>query len=197
MRRQDKAILDPAIAADVLLRMPVGYLALADDDGPFTMPINFVYVPDERCVYFHSAGAGRKVQAFTGNPRVGLTVCEHLGTVAHWVPGSVGMAYRSVMIRGQIRPVTDLAEETRILQLILDKYVPGFFQRPLSPRYVDRYRSRLGSRVLVLAIDVAEIAAKQDLPNGKPFFTPGMTIRDLAVPHLKTPRIPRQPSADE
>ncbi|BDG59581.1 pyridoxamine 5'-phosphate oxidase family protein [Caldinitratiruptor microaerophilus] len=187
MRRHDKAFHDPQAIADLMRRAPTGFLALADAEGPFAVPVNFAYVAEEQRIYFHSAAEGRKVAAMDGSPRAGFTVCEYLGTMPDRVPGKVGTAYRSVMARGRLRRVTDLAEETRVLQLLLDKYVPGFFDRPLLPSHVDRYRSSRGSRVLVVAFEIEELTAKAALPRGRAIFTPGMTVRDLPLVRTRSP----------
>ncbi|CAM5703398.1 Pyridoxamine 5-phosphate oxidase OS=Lysinibacillus sphaericus OX=1421 GN=LS41612_12135 PE=4 SV=1 [Lysinibacillus sphaericus] len=47
----------------------------------------------------------------------------------------------SVIVFGKAQHITDLDEATHMLQEMLNKYVPGYYNRPLSEQHVDKYRS--------------------------------------------------------
>ncbi|MNZ76219.1 Pyridoxamine 5'-phosphate oxidase [compost metagenome] len=77
----------------------------------------------------------------------------------------------SVMIFGQAEPVVDLDEATYMLQEMMNKYVPGYYNRPLSRQHVDKYRSAVfGGPVQVYRIDPQHITAKENPIEGEKMF---------------------------
>jgi len=68
MRRQDKQILDPAEIDAIIYKAEICRLALAIDNEPYLVPLNFGY--DGEAIYLHTAGSGRKITFFETNPRV-------------------------------------------------------------------------------------------------------------------------------
>ncbi|WP_340582313.1 pyridoxamine 5'-phosphate oxidase family protein, partial [Staphylococcus aureus] len=72
-------------------------------------------------------------------------------------------AYMSVMVFGKAQPISDLNEATHMLQEMINKYVPGYYNRPLSQQHVDKYRSAVfGGPVQVYRIDPQQITAKEN-----------------------------------
>lgn len=108
------------------------------------------------------------------NPEVSFTVCEEYGTITDPVPTKTDTAYMSVMVFGKARIVSDLEEETGALQAMLDKYVPGYYDRALSQQYVDKYRSSVyGTRVQVYRIESEKLSAKENPIDEEKMFVPG------------------------
>lgn len=69
----------------------------------------------------------------------------------------------SVMIFGKAELIVDLDEATYMLQEMLHKYVPGYYNRPLSKQHVDKYRSAVfNTSVQVYRIDPHHITAKEN-----------------------------------
>ncbi|TCZ80113.1 pyridoxamine 5'-phosphate oxidase family protein [Paenibacillus albiflavus] len=138
----------------------VGFLGLANDDQPYVVPLNYVWW-NER-IYFHGADTGRKVTMMDNNPNVCFTVSQAYGTITDPVPAHTDTAYMSVMLFGRGERVTDLDEATAALQQMLNKYVPGYYDRPLSKNHVDKYRSSYGSGALIYRILPETISAKDN-----------------------------------
>ncbi|MNP02306.1 Pyridoxamine 5'-phosphate oxidase [compost metagenome] len=68
----------------------------------------------------------------------------------------------SVMIFGQAEPITDLDEATHVLQEMMNKYVPGYYNRPLSKQHVEKYRSAVfGGPVQVYRVIPSHMTAKE------------------------------------
>ncbi|WP_342437742.1 pyridoxamine 5'-phosphate oxidase family protein [Paenibacillus sp. FSL L8-0436] len=138
----------------------IGYLGLVDGNLPYVVPLNYVW--SEGKLYIHGAGDGRRNQVMSENPEVCFTVCEEYGTITDPVPAKTDTAYMSVMIFGQAEPITDLDEATHVLQGLINKYVPGYYNRPLSKQHVDKYRSAVfGGPVQVYRVIPHHMTAKE------------------------------------
>ncbi|MFC6647799.1 MULTISPECIES: pyridoxamine 5'-phosphate oxidase family protein [Paenibacillus] len=151
---------DEARIEAFLQQTRIGYLGLVDGDHPYVVPLNYVWMDGK--LYFHGAGDGRRNQVMSANSEVCFTVCEEYGTITDPVPAKTDTAYMSVMIFGQAEPITDLDEATQVLQEMMNKYVPGYHNRPLSKQHVDKYRSAVfGGPVQVCRITPRHITAKE------------------------------------
>lgn len=143
-----------------LQQAKTGYLGLVDGNLPYVVPLNYVWTQGK--LYFHGAGDGRRNQVMNENPEVCFTVCESYGTITDPVPAKTDTAYMSVMIFGQAEPITDLDEATHVLQEMINKYVPGFYNRPLPKQHVDKYRSAVfGGPVQVCRVIPHHLTAKE------------------------------------
>ncbi|HWQ73762.1 MAG TPA: pyridoxamine 5'-phosphate oxidase family protein [Syntrophomonas sp.] len=122
----------------------VGIVSMEAGEYPYAVPVNYVMMNE--CVYFHSAGSGKKTDILAQTPKVCFTVFEEIGTETNPVPCHVDTAYMSVMIMGTAGRVEDTNEATAALQRLLDKYLPGIFKQPLSPALVEKYRSSMDTK---------------------------------------------------
>jgi uncharacterized protein len=159
-----------------LKRTRIGYLGLVDGNAPYVVPLNYVWMDGK--LYFHGAGDGRRNRVMNENSEVCFTVCEEYGTIADPVPAKTDTAYMSVMLFGQAEPITDLDEATGVLQEMLNKYVPGYYNRPLSKQHVDKYRSAVfGGPVQVCRLVPRHITAKESPIIEGDMFRTGATER--------------------
>ncbi|GGL64863.1 pyridoxamine 5'-phosphate oxidase family protein [Sporolactobacillus putidus] len=151
-----------------LTKARVGFLGLADTDRPYVVPLNYVWHNGR--IYFHGADTGRKADIMNINSSACFTVCEEYGTMTHPVPAHTDTAYMSVILFGQVARISDLDEATEALQQMLDKYVPEFYNRPLSKRHVEKYRSSLGSAAAIFCLQPDQLSAKENpLDPGRKF----------------------------
>ncbi|MFJ7737755.1 pyridoxamine 5'-phosphate oxidase family protein [Lysinibacillus sp. NPDC097287] len=151
----------------------VGHLGLSDGKHPYVVPLNFVWLHDK--IYFHGAEGGRRNQIMKDNAKVCFTVCAEYGTITDPVPAKTDTAYMSVMLFGEAEPVIDLGEATSMLQEMMDKYVPGYYSRPLSKQHVDKYRSAVyGSAVQVYCIKPHQLTAKESPFEDGKIFKPNL-----------------------
>jgi nitroimidazol reductase NimA-like FMN-containing flavoprotein (pyridoxamine 5'-phosphate oxidase superfamily) len=107
------------------------------------------------------------------NPRVCFTVSEEYGTIVNPVPAHTDTAYMSVIAFGKAKRITDLAEAREVLQKLLEKYVPRYFESPLAKQHVEKYRSSLGSATAVFCIDAEHLTAKENPMNQEMSYYPG------------------------
>ena len=69
MRRNDRQVFDGEIDA-ILRRGRVLHLGLQDGDAPYVVPVNYGFAVEDgkRVLYFHGAGAGKKLDLLRRNP---------------------------------------------------------------------------------------------------------------------------------
>ena len=68
-------------------------LATSADNTPHVRIVNFIYVPEERRIYFATFADHAKVSEIAANPAVSFTTIPHDGSTAH--VRAVGRAVRS------------------------------------------------------------------------------------------------------
>ena len=106
-----KILTDRAEMEAVIAKCPYCLVGLTDDRGePYVVPMNFAYA--DGVVYLHSGPGGSKVRFATERPR--------------WMHAQMACSYsmkaRSVMCRGSVAFVEDLAEKRRALDLMMKHY---------------------------------------------------------------------------
>lgn len=140
----------------------VGTLSMCAEDGrPYAVPVNYVYWNNK--VYIHGMGSGKKNQLLSANASVCFTVFEEFGTVADPLPAKCDTAYLSVVICGKAVLVEDLPEKTQALVRLVEKFMPRYFTTPLSPQFVEQYRSAFDDKaVAVYRIDTECLTAKEN-----------------------------------
>lgn len=173
--RQEKLICKDEIRIDEFLSQSrTGYLGLTDGEIPYVVPLNFVWM--NGAVYFHGAAQGKKIDLIHANPNCCFTVSEDYGTMVSPIPAKTDTAYMSVMLFGVLEAVTELEEATAAMQVMLDKYVPGYYDKNLSQSHVEKYRSSLGSHTLVFRLTPNVRTAKENQLDPQWSFYPGRKI---------------------
>lgn len=124
IRRKDRAVTDDAWIRTFLHRAAVAVLATAEGDQPFITNNLFAYDEAAHCLIMHTALTGRARTVIETNPRVCVSAMEmgRLLPAAEALEFSV--EYASVVVFGRAHVVTDRADATRCLQLLMDKYAP-------------------------------------------------------------------------
>lgn len=161
MRMFNRICEDQQKIHTLLGKTQTGFLGLSSEDMPYIVPLNYVW--HDGNVYFHGANEGRKVDIIRDNANATFVVCESYGTMVNPVPADTDTAYLSVMLFGKMEMVTELAEATSIMQLLLDKYVPGYYEASLSQKHVEKYRSSLGGKTVIYKLVTSKITAKENI----------------------------------
>lgn len=176
IRQQKLACTDQSKINEFLQSAKTGFLGLSDGALPYVIPLNFVWMND--AIYFHGASEGRKVKIIQENASACFTVSEDQGTITNPVPAITDTAYMSVMIFGEAKIVNDLDEAVQVMQKMLDKYVPGYYEELLSKSHVDKYRSSLGSRTAIYKIKAKDMTAKENPIQLEKLFYKGKTVQN-------------------
>lgn len=102
----------------------VGHIASSADEQPFINPTTFWLDEENHQIVFHSNVAGRVRSNIESNPKVSLEASE----LGRFLPSNVALEFslqfRSVVVFGSARLVTDPAEARRLLYGLIGKYFP-------------------------------------------------------------------------
>ncbi|MFT8394456.1 pyridoxamine 5'-phosphate oxidase family protein [Propionibacterium sp.] len=162
---------DQAAIGSFLESQRIGVLGLETPDGPYAVPVNFLW--HRGAIYFHGMGSGRKVDVLRGGPRACFTVFHEDGTVTDPMPCHADTAYTSVLVFGDAEEISDPAESAEILQLLVEKFLPGQYNNRLTGKLVENYRSGMDNRpVAVFKISPTQITAKQNRADQADIFEP-------------------------
>jgi uncharacterized protein len=103
----------------------VGHIATSIDGQPFINPTTFWYDEPNHQIVFHSNVAGRVRSNIESNPKVSLEASE----LGRFLPSNVALEFslqfRSVIVYGSARVVSDPAEARRLLYGLIAKYFPA------------------------------------------------------------------------
>ncbi|GGV46525.1 pyridoxamine 5'-phosphate oxidase family protein [Streptomyces spectabilis] len=196
-RARERAAYDRALVHAILDESYVCHLAFVRDGAPVVLPTLYGRVGER--LYVHGSTGSRPLRmAGAAQPDdgadPGLPVCL---TVTH-VDGLVlarsafhhSINYRSVVVHGIARPVTDPEEKRTALDALVEHVVPGRAadSRPANAKEL--------AATAVLSLDLAEVSAK--VRTGGPNDDP----EDMDLPHwagvvpLRKGYDPVVPSAD-
>lgn len=118
MRRKNRQLSEDE-CVEILTNEPRGVLAiLGDYDYPYTVPMSHVYVDGK--IYFHGAQRGHKVDAVKKHDKVSYCVVDS-GVKAE---DSWWYTFRSVVVFGKIKMLTDRDEKIDKLICLGDKFFP-------------------------------------------------------------------------
>ncbi|WP_314414012.1 pyridoxamine 5'-phosphate oxidase family protein [Streptomyces kroppenstedtii] len=171
-RSRDRAAYDHEMVLSILDEGYVCHLGFIRDGAPVVLPTLYGRVGER--LYVHGSTGSRPLR-MAGQTDPGLPVCL---TVTH-VDGLVlarsafhhSINYRSVVVHGVARQVTDPEEKRRALDALVDHVVPG---RSHDSRAANAKELAATS---VLRLDLDEVSAK--LRTGGPNDEP----EDLGLPH--------------
>ncbi|MEV4432626.1 pyridoxamine 5'-phosphate oxidase family protein [Streptomyces sp. NPDC049585] len=172
-RYRERASYDRATVHAILDDGYVCHLGFVRDGAPVVLPTIYGRVGER--LYIHGSTGSRPLRAAGEAHEPGMPVCV---TVTH-VDGLVlarsafnhTLNYRSVVIQGTARPVTDAEELTTALDALVDQAVPGRSAdcRPATRKEV--------AATAVLRVDLTEVSAK--IRNAPP----ANDAADAALPH--------------
>ncbi|WP_069174222.1 pyridoxamine 5'-phosphate oxidase family protein [Streptomyces griseus] len=171
-RSRDRASYDREVVHAILDEAYLCHLGFVRDGAPVVLPTLFGRVGER--LYVHGSTGSRPLRT-AGQADPGIAVCL---TVTH-VDGLVlarsafhhSMNYRSVVVHGTARTVTDPEERRIALDAIVDQVVPG---RSTDSRPAD---AKELAATAVVRLDLDEVSAK--IRTGGPHDEP----EDLALPY--------------
>jgi nitroimidazol reductase NimA-like FMN-containing flavoprotein (pyridoxamine 5'-phosphate oxidase superfamily) len=144
-RRKERAMKTSREMVLLLERMRVGRLAVTTEDGPYIVPVNYLFF--EGSIYFHSGLSGRKMDALRADSRVCFLVDE-VGPQVLWEQGcGISQIYRSVVCFGKAEFVEGQIEKRGILERMVQKYVPSSY--PISPMKDQNIKKTAVVRIVV------------------------------------------------
>ncbi len=165
-RAAARARYDKADVIRVLRSGLIAHVGVTTPDGPLVLPM--AYGLDDRRLYLHGAAANHLLKTGDGQD-VCVTVTHLDGLVMARTPFQNSMNYRSAVVRGPARRITDDQRKLYALELITDHVVANWdTTRP--PSRIDLRKT------LVLEVPLDEASAK--VRTGDPLDKPD----DMAGP---------------
>ncbi len=111
MRRNDKEINDKSIIEDILSSNNHCRIALAKDNFPYIVIMNYGYF--NGYLYFHSSGKGMKLDILKTNSNICYEISDSIEVGKSNIACNFSMKYRSVIGQGRVEIIKDL-EDKRI-----------------------------------------------------------------------------------
>lgn len=118
MRRKNQALSHEECEL-ILNKATSGVLALSGDEGyPYAVPLSYVY--DNGRIYFHCARSGHKIDAISRNEKASFCVIDQDLVI----PEEYTTYFRSVIVFGKIRILTDEKEKRLAIEKLAERYAP-------------------------------------------------------------------------
>ena len=154
MTRRELEIKDESEIREILDRAKVVHVGMVDGDEPYVVPMNYGYTLEDGklSLYLHGAPRGRKIDVIRANGRVFVSMECDLEPFSGDVACRSGLAYRSIMGRGEAVIVDDSAEKMRALEIIM---------KTQTGRDGFAFDEKLAKIVSVIRIDIDEYTAKK------------------------------------
>lgn len=147
--RRKRQLLPDAETVEILRTATSGVLALCGVDGyPYAVPMSFAY--EEGKLYFHSATSGAKLDAIAHDDRASFCIIAD-DEVA---PSTLTTHFRSAIVFGRMRVLTEDSEKRHALIALAEKYAPAHRQM------ADEEIEKSWDRMAVLELSVEEMSGK-------------------------------------
>jgi nitroimidazol reductase NimA-like FMN-containing flavoprotein (pyridoxamine 5'-phosphate oxidase superfamily) len=141
-----------------LRQAKIGHIASALDAQPFINPTTFWFDEENHQIVFHSNITGRIRSNIESNPRV----CFEASELGKMLPANVALEFslqfRSVVVFGSVRLVTETEEARRVLYGLIHKYFPAMTAGKEFREITDKELKRTS----VYAIQIEEWSGKEN-----------------------------------
>ncbi len=160
-RHKERGRTDRADLYDVLDAGLICHLGVVVDGGPVVLPT--AYGRDGDMLYLHGSSANRANLAADGQ-QVCVTVTHLDGIVCARAVFSHSMNYRSAMVFGQARLVTDDQERLTALRVITEQLIPGRWAAARPPSR----KELAATSVLAVPLNEASVKVRTGPPADEP-----------------------------
>ncbi len=145
--RYDRETIDAILDAGV-----IAHVGLVSDGQPFVIPV--LYARGENVLYLHGSPLSRLLRTVADGAAMCLTVTAIDGLVCARSALHHSLNYRSVVVLGDGREVTEPVEKQEALRLIVDHIIPGRSADVRGPNEEELRTTR------VVALSIREASAK-------------------------------------
>ena len=122
-READRGSHDFKLTCDVLDAGKICHVGFTLDDQPYVVPMAYARMGD--LLLIHGSVASRLVKNLASGLRCCVTVTHFDGLVYARSTFSSSMNYRSAMVFGTARLITDIDEKQKSIQTLVDHLMPG------------------------------------------------------------------------
>jgi nitroimidazol reductase NimA-like FMN-containing flavoprotein (pyridoxamine 5'-phosphate oxidase superfamily) len=151
-RLSDKARYEESVINAILDEARLCHVAAIVNGSAMTLPT--LHARDGRTLYLHGSQSNVIMKAIAERAEAWISVALYDGLRLARSGFESSIAYRSVTVFGAARIVDDEVEKARVLELFVDRILPG---RAAEVRPMTKQEQRL---TLVLAISMDEASAK-------------------------------------
>ena len=121
--RRKRQVLSETETIAMLQSCTSGVLAVqGDDDYPYAVPLSFAY--EDGKLFFHSAKAGHKIDAIERNEKASFCVIA----ADDVVQSTFTTHFRSAVVFGKARVLTEDGEKRHALECLVKKYSPDYLE---------------------------------------------------------------------
>ena len=147
-----KRFMSEEEAYAILDRGSYGVLSTVSPDGqPYGIAVNYCCSKEEKCIFFHCAKEGRKMNHISENGRVAFLVVGPNEVI----PEKLTTRYESVSVEGDAHIVTDENEKREILLAICRKFAP-------SKENIGDIIAKSSAATAVVKINIQKISGKRN-----------------------------------
>ena len=151
-RLPDRGVYDRDVIEGILDEALYCHVAVVVDDAPRVVPT--IHARDGDTLYIHGSNASRTLRALKEGSEACIVVTLLDGLVLARSGFNSSMNYRSVVVYGRMREVTDPAEKERAQRVLVDHVIPG---RSADVRLPTERELR---QTTIMAIGLDEVSAK-------------------------------------
>ena len=158
MRRAKREVTNKDEVKGIVERATVVRVGFTDEEGMAIVPMNYGFEWDEAAeapkltLWLHSAGEGRKADAWSKAPEVAIELDVEAGVTTGDYSCAYSYAYESIMGTGRISPVVSKDEKLHGLELVMAHMASG---APV------KFSDEAVERVAVWRIDLTHFTAKR------------------------------------
>jgi hypothetical protein len=190
-REPQRGSHDPSLIRDIIDSAFICNLGLTDHDG-HPLVISTIHARVDDVLYVHGSAASRTLRRLATGIDACCTVTHLDGIVVARSGFWSSMNYRSVMIFGPARLVTDAEEILLALDAIVDHVLPGRsaeIRRPTA-------KELAATKVIALPIDAASSKVRTGPPNDDPddldssVWAGTVPLQIVAAPPVPAPNLP-------
>lgn len=142
MRRMDKAIADEKVMERILSSTKYVTLAMSKDDRPYLVSLSHGYDADRRCLYFHCAEEGKKLDYIRSNSAVWGQALMDYG----YSEGECNHLYATVHFSGKVTLLDDPDEKRHAMECMM-RQLDGDPERLISQLTPERLKGTVMGRV--------------------------------------------------
>jgi uncharacterized protein len=151
-RLSKRAVYDKTLVHEILDEGFLCHLGFTVDELPYVIPTLYARSGDQ--LYLHGSGASRMLKTLSQGVDVCATVTLVDGYVLARSAFHHSMNYRSVVVLGRARQVTELDERIEALRTLTNHLVPQRWEEVRAPNDLEL------KQTLVLALPLHEVSAK-------------------------------------
>jgi nitroimidazol reductase NimA-like FMN-containing flavoprotein (pyridoxamine 5'-phosphate oxidase superfamily) len=152
MNKKEKEITDNNEIVRILKNEKYAVIAMCSENEPYIVTLSYGYCEAHNCLYFHSALKGLKIDFINKNPKVCATVIEDKG----YQKDNCEHHYSSVVMWGNMSPITDLEEKKHALDVLLTHLEEN--PEPIKARNIKN--DEMYNRFALLKLEITELTGK-------------------------------------